>query len=96
MVPRIPFRHPVVDSQTRTDGDGQGEYRAGRHLRRQGDPADGISATLPNAFTMTQGGQAILKTNLIVPSVIGNHGTATFYIQYTNTGDVAMPARSWS
>jgi RHS repeat-associated protein len=53
---------------------------------------DGSSGTLPGAFTMIQGGQPHLVTNIIVPNPIGNHIASTLYVEYTNTGDVAMPA----
>ena len=54
--------------------------------------SSGASSTLTNTFTMIQGGQANLVTNLIVPSGMGNHAPATLYLQYSNTGDLAMPA----
>ena len=34
----------------------------------------------------------ILKTNLIVPSEVGNHSPATIYVQYSNVGDGPLPA----
>ena len=49
-------------------------------------------AVLPNALTIDQGGQSNLKTDLVLPSVLGRHQPATIYVDYTNTGDVAMPA----
>ncbi len=52
----------------------------------------GGSDTLPGAFTVTAAGQAHLQTRLILPAVIGRHISSTFYVQYTNTGSVAMPA----
>src|SRR5262249_31726174 len=54
--------------------------------------ADGSSATLDNAFTMVQGGRANLVTNLVVPNPIGRHIASTIYVQYSNAGDIAMPA----
>ena len=53
---------------------------------------DGSSAELANVFTMVQGGQANLVTNLIVPSDVGRHEVSTIYVEYSNTGDAAMPA----
>jgi RHS repeat-associated protein len=50
------------------------------------------ASTLPAAFTVSQGGAANLVTDLILPSVLGRHATATIYIKYANTGTVAMPA----
>ena len=31
-------------------------------------------------------------TNLIIPSEVGRHIASTFYVEYSNTGNVAMPA----
>jgi RHS repeat-associated protein len=53
---------------------------------------DGTTATLPNAFTMVQGGKSIFKSNLVVPSSLGNHMASTLYLQYSNSGDLPMPA----
>ena len=47
---------------------------------------------LPDAFTMISGGQAKLETNLVVPSRLGYHQPATIYMEYKNSGDLAMPA----
>ncbi|MDB5389702.1 MAG: repeat protein, partial [Planctomycetaceae bacterium] len=52
----------------------------------------GDVSTSPNSFTVTGAGQAHLETQLILPSLVGRHGTATFYVDYSNTGNVAMPA----
>ncbi len=52
----------------------------------------GVTDTLPAAFTVTAAGQANLVTRLILPAVIGRHIPATFYVEYANTGTVAMPA----
>jgi RHS repeat-associated protein len=54
--------------------------------------ADGSSSELANAFEMVEGGEAVLETNLVTPSTLGYHQLATIYIEYANTGDVAMPA----
>jgi len=50
------------------------------------------SDTLPAAFTVTAAGQANFETHLILPSAVGRHISSTFYIEYSNTGTVAMPA----
>ena len=50
------------------------------------------STTQANAFTVSAAGSAELETNLILPSALGRHATATLYIQYSNVGTVAMPA----
>ncbi len=52
----------------------------------------GGSATLPNSFTMIQGGQADLQTQIIVPNPVGRHLPSVIYVEYSNTGDLAMPA----
>ena len=49
-------------------------------------------AILSNALTIDQGGNANLKTDIVLPSFMGRHALATIYVEYTNTGDVAMPA----
>ncbi len=54
--------------------------------------ADGANASLAGAFTVVQGGQANFQVNLITPSVLGYHTPATLYLEYSNTGQVAMPA----
>ncbi len=49
-------------------------------------------ASIEGALTIDAAGQPNLVTNLIVPSAVGWHAPATLYVQYSNTGDVAMPA----
>ncbi|MDB5388504.1 MAG: repeat protein, partial [Planctomycetaceae bacterium] len=53
---------------------------------------DGGTSTLTNAFTVTAGGMAHLETKVIVPNPIGLHISSTLYVQYTNSGTVAMAA----
>src|SRR5262249_41410053 len=48
--------------------------------------------SLPNAFTMDQGGLMHFKANLVTPANLGYHIASTLYLQYSNTGDLAMPA----
>jgi RHS repeat-associated protein len=48
--------------------------------------------TLPAALTVTVGGQARLETNLILPTALRRTGLETLYVEYANTGDLAMPA----
>ena len=52
----------------------------------------GDSDELPGAFEIAEGGKANFKTNLIVPSVIGQNSQATIYVDCANTGEVAMPS----
>src|SRR5262249_38161960 len=49
-------------------------------------------ADLPGAFTVSAGGQGHLETHLILPDPVGRHALATIYVEYANTGNVAMPA----
>lgn len=54
--------------------------------------SDDVSAELADGFEMTGGGEARLETNLVLPSTLGYHVPGTLYIEYANTGGVAMPA----
>lgn len=54
--------------------------------------SDGGISTLSNAFTVTVGGVAHLETKVIVSNPIGLHISSTLYVQYTNSGTVAMAA----
>jgi YD repeat-containing protein len=53
---------------------------------------NGNSSELADAFTVVQGGQAHLETNLVVPSALSTHYPATIEIDYSNSGTDAMPA----
>jgi RHS repeat-associated protein len=52
----------------------------------------GATSQLASAVTIDQGGQANFSADVILPNSIGYHIPATIYIEYRNTGDVAMPA----
>jgi YD repeat-containing protein len=52
----------------------------------------GGTAELPGAFTIKAGGKAVLETHVVSPGILGYHIPATFYVEYKNAGDVAMPA----
>ncbi|MHB1558088.1 MAG: RHS repeat-associated core domain-containing protein, partial [Isosphaeraceae bacterium] len=54
--------------------------------------ADGTTAELTGAFTVTAPGAGQLSTRLILPGVMGRHISSTIYIQYSNTGSQAIPA----
>ncbi|MCY2990994.1 MAG: malectin domain-containing carbohydrate-binding protein [Planctomycetota bacterium] len=54
--------------------------------------SDGTSSELTGAFQIVAGGTSHLTTNLVVPSALGRHATGTLYVEYTNDGQVAMPA----
>ncbi len=68
-----------------------GSVPAGQYSVKVVEPSVG-SSTLPNGFTMVQGGEPNLVTNVIVPNPIGYHIASTIYVEYSNTGNVAMPA----
>ncbi len=67
-----------------------GTVPAGTYTVRVSKPG-GVSE-LPDAFEMVSGGEAVLETKLIVPATVGRHAVATYYVEYANTGTVAMPA----
>ncbi len=48
------------------------------------------SSELP--FTLTSGGQPGLSTKIIVPRTVGYHNVATIWVEYANTGQVAVLA----
>jgi RHS repeat-associated protein len=54
--------------------------------------ADNTSDTLPDALTVAAGGQATLTTSIVLPNPIGYHISSVLYVNYANTGTVAMPA----
>ena len=66
--------------------------RPAGQLCHPGCRGDGSTAELPAALTVTAPGQANLQTNLILPGTMGRHVASTFYVEYSNTGNVAMPA----
>src|SRR5262249_40371802 len=68
-----------------------GSLPAGTYSGGAGRPAGG-SAGRPGAFQVLAGGQPRLETHLVLPSFVGRHVQATTYVEYTNTGDAAMPA----
>jgi RHS repeat-associated protein len=53
---------------------------------------DGASDQLANAFTMAATGKAILTTHLEIPNPMTRHIAETLYVDYSNTGTVAMAA----
>jgi RHS repeat-associated protein len=87
-----PLTNLTVASPTQMTGTIPANAVPGGTYTVQVTEADGTSAQLPNAFTMIQGGEAVLNTKVIVPSPIGNASPAVIYIQYSNTGDISMPA----
>lgn len=69
------------------------------HLDVTGLAAGTYELTITQGNTTTslpleivEGGLPRLETNLIVPGRVGRHALATVFVEYANTGDVAMPA----
>ncbi len=53
----------------------------------------GMESDLADAFeVVAPGGAPRLVSNLIVPNNVGVNAPATLYVEYVNTGDIAMPA----
>jgi hypothetical protein len=52
----------------------------------------GVFDTLMDGFTVTGAGAGQLDIQLVVPSVLGRHATATLYVDYANTGNEAIAA----
>lgn len=82
----------VLDSFTQLSATfAAGSVPAGQyaiHVTRSG----GATATLPDTFTVSAGGEANLALNLVLPSRLGYHARDTIYVEYANTGTLAMPA----
>jgi RHS repeat-associated protein len=53
---------------------------------------DAENLELADAFTVIDGGEAKLEVNVVAPGQVGYHALATIYVEYANTGEVAMPA----
>jgi|GEM_PF-1078754 len=49
-------------------------------------------AELADALTVVAEGKAELAINLVLPERMGYHQLATIYVEYTNKGDIPMPA----
>jgi len=67
-----------------------GAIPAGLYTVRVSDP--GGSAELEDSFAVVAGGATGFDAQVIVPSVLGYHQLATIYVEYENTGDLAMAA----
>ena len=52
----------------------------------------GQSSQLASAFTVTAAGMGQFEYHVVVPSEIGRHVSSTFYVEYSNTGQTAIPA----
>jgi RHS repeat-associated protein len=52
----------------------------------------GATKTLPTAFQVVAPGQPQFKTNVVIPTFLGRHATATLYVEYENAGVAPMPA----
>ncbi len=69
-----------------------GSVPPGQYAVEVAEPQGGGSATAPDGFTMVQGGQTDLQTQIIVPNPVGYHEPSVIYVEYSNTGDLPMPA----
>jgi PKD repeat protein len=47
---------------------------------------------MEKGFEVIEGDEAKLETNLVLPGALGRHAVATLYVEYKNTGNIAMPA----
>jgi hypothetical protein len=87
-----PAQGTSVDSFTQLSATfAAGDVPAGTYTVRL-TQSDGDSAQRSNAFTVTAGGVSNLSTHITVPQTLGRHAVATLYLDYANTGTVAMPA----
>ncbi len=87
-----PLTSLTVDSPTRISVTIPAGSVPAERYTVQVQQADGSTAELNGAFTMIQGGQAVLKTSIILPNPMGYHIGSTLYLDYSNTGDAPMPA----
>ncbi len=53
---------------------------------------DGFVRELTDGVEVLPAGVANFQAELILPSALGRHATATIYLEYTNAGTVSMPA----
>ncbi|MBU1710826.1 MAG: hypothetical protein KKE17_12535, partial [Proteobacteria bacterium] len=54
--------------------------------------SQGGDKSLINGFEVIETQKANLETYLVLPGAFGRHATATIYVDYKNTGNVAMPS----
>ncbi|NQU26017.1 MAG: RHS repeat protein, partial [Candidatus Nealsonbacteria bacterium] len=69
----------------------EGTLTAGTYDLRLSRPGSDV-LVMPDAITVLLGGEAVLETQLITPSSLGFHQLGTLYVEYANTGTIAMPA----
>ncbi|MEI6566018.1 MAG: RHS repeat-associated core domain-containing protein [Verrucomicrobiota bacterium] len=53
---------------------------------------DGSTSSVSNILSITASGSPKLEARLIVPGEVGRNTVASLYLEYANTGTVAMPA----
>ncbi len=80
----------TIDSYSQITADFQQGLPAGTYSVRV--TRSGNVQTLSGALQVTAGGQARLETQLIMPPALGRRTPAILYVEYANTGDLAMPA----
>jgi YD repeat-containing protein len=68
-----------------------GSVPPGRYAVRV-NHGDTQSSELADAVEMIAGGRARFSANVIFPSTVGYHTSATLYLDYANVGDLSMPA----
>ena len=68
-----------------------GAVPAGVYTVRVARPTN-ESDELPDIFEMVAGGESNLEVDVIMPAELGYNQLATIYVEYVNTGTVAMPA----
>jgi RHS repeat-associated protein len=68
-----------------------GSVPPGTYSVRVTDPQGG-SATLPRAFWVLSGGEARFEYNMSHTSTVGQRTLSLQYVEYANTGSLAMPA----
>ncbi len=63
-------------------------------VAKQNSIGETVSDTLVDGFEVVQGGEAHLETNLVLPSAVGFAIPIrqTIWVEYRNTGTLAMPA----
>jgi len=80
----------TIDSYTQITADFQQGLPVGNYSVRV--TRSGNIDMLSSALQVTSGGEARLETQLIMPAALGRRTPATLYVEYANTGDLAMPA----
>jgi hypothetical protein len=70
----------------------EGTLTPGAYDLRVIRPTDGETVVRTDAVTVLPGGEAVLETDLSVPSGLRERQIATIWVEYSNTGTIAMTA----